>query len=398
MASQNAVNVGVAVQPNSRAIIPALFQKKFITSQQLQKQVNFDLFKSGLSNEFLKAMWVRVTGTMKTGSATKGTAVAGLLNPYDVLTNLTFNVSPTPGAGLLPFNQVSGRGTYFVEAIDRREFLSQFAQFGGTTTLLADPDTADNVNFADGNGNYTLDLWIPLKFQRNHVRKPAEYGFPLSKFTSAVLSCSFDLTQTDYVTGSSNTWDFTGLTAELWGDWDYDSSPAGVHATELYEQVFPVTANGPLLINQLPAGVIYTDIHIITEHNGEPTSGIIDNLDVEGGGRNWTFNGDKNASFLAKNAALQFDGSIYATSDVATGGGGFAALIGIPGIYSLPMRGGSFLRGLDARNTQLLIKPNVTGWTNSGTYNVRLLARKISPYGIVGHLASNQTAVPKGKR
>lgn len=397
MASQNAVNAGVAVQPNTRQIIPALFQKKFITSQQLQKQVSFDLFKAGLSNEFLKAMWLHVTGTMKTGSATKGAAVTSTLNPYDILTNCSFNVSPTPGAGLLPFNQVTGRGLYTVEAIDRREFMSQLAQFGGIATALSDPETGNVVNFADGNGNYTIDFWIPLRFQRNHVRKPAEYGFPLSKFTSAVLALSFDLSQTLFSTGSANTWDYTGLTAELWGDWDYDSAPAGVHATELYEQSFPVTANGPFLINQLPAGVIYTDIHLLVEHNGQPVSGVIDNIDIEGGGRNWTFNGDGNANYLAKITRAQFDGSVNAANAVLSNGG-YGDLSGVPGLFMFPMRGGSFLRGLDARNTQLLIKPNVTGWTNSGTYNIRLLARKITPYGIVAHAGGSQTGVPKGKR
>jgi hypothetical protein len=200
-------------------------------------------------------------------------------------------------------------------------------------------------------------------------------------------------------TGSSNTWSFAGLNVDLWGDWDYDSSPAGVHATEVYEQVFPITANGPLLINQLPAGVIYTDIALMTEHNNVPVNAIVDNIDIEGGGRNWTFAGTPNAAlFNAEFTREAFDG----TGTVIGFGQESDALsaedTGLDGIYTFPMRGGSFLRGLDARNTQLLIKLNVTGWTNSGTYNARLLVRKLTPYGIVAHAAGSASGAPKGKR
>lgn len=383
MASQNAVNAGIAVQPNSRAIIPALWQKKFIDTSVYKTQVNFDLFKAGLSNEFIKRLVVRVNGTVNTGSATAGTAT-GLLNPYDLLKSATFNVSPTPGAGLVPFNQVSGRGLYLLKAINRREFVTQNGVIGEITDA--------------GGSSVAVDYEYTFTFQRNHVRKPAEYGFPLSKFTSAVLSLTFG-DQTQLFTGSSNTWSFAGLNVDLWGDWDYDSSPAGVHATEVYEQVFPITANGPLLINQLPAGVIYTDIALMTEHNNVPANGIIDNIDIEGGGRNWTFAGTPNAAlFNAEFTREQFDGTGTVVGFGQESDAFSAEDTGLDGIYIFPMRGGSFLRGLDARNTQLLIKLNVTGWTNSGTYNARLLVRKLTPYGIVAHAAGSASGAPKGKR
>lgn len=374
MASQNAVNAGVAVQPNSRAIIPALWQKKFIDTSIYKTQVNFDLFKAGLSNEFLKRLIVRVNGTVDTGSATAGTAT-GLLNPYDLLTSGTLNVSPTPGAGLVPFNQLSGRGLYLLKAINRREFASQ----------------NDNIQaIVDHTGSVTVDYLYEFTFQRNHVRKPAEYGFPLSKFTSAVLSLTFG-GQTQLYTGSSNTWSFAGLNVDLWGDWDYDSAPAGVHATEAFEQTFPITANGQLLINQLPAGVIYTDLALMTEHNNVPTAAIVDNIDIEGGGRNWTFAGTPNAALLNHEFTTeQFDGT--GQTD------GFGGATDLDGIYLFPMRGGSFLRGIDARNTQILIKLNVTGWTNSGTYVARLVGRKLTPYGIIAHATkAAASGTPKGK-
>ena len=386
MASQmqtNGVNAGIAVQPDSRAIIPALWQKKFVDTSIYKSQINFDLYKAGLSNEFLKRLIVRVSGTINAGTATPG-AATGLLNPYDLLQNATLNLSPTPGSGLVPFNQLSGRGLYLAKAINRREFASQNVEIN---------------SIVDGGGVAQAVDWLyEFTFQRNHVRKPAEYGLPLSKFTSAVLSLTFG-PQTVLTTGSANTWSFAGLNVDLWGDWDYDSAPAGVHATELFEQSFPITANGQLLINQLPAGVIYTDLAFVLEHNGVPVDALIDNIDVEGGGRNWTFPGDKNASLLNKEFTRErFDGTgtkygfgTPVNTPSATG----AALVGL---YIFPMRGGSFLRGLDARNTQLLIKLNVVGWTSSGTYNCRLIGRKLTPFGISAHIATNKTALPKGKK
>lgn len=380
MASPNAVNAGIAVQPNTRAIIPALWQKKFVDTSVYKKQINFDLFKAGLSNEFIRRLTVRVSGNVDTGSATAG-AATGNLNPYDLLQNATLNVSPTPGAGLVPFNQMTGRGLYMLKAINRREFNSQNDAIGSVT---------------DATGSTAVDWVYEFTFQRNHVRKPAEYGLPLSKFTSAVLSLTFG-DQTVLFTGSSNTWDFSGLNVDLWGDWDYDTSPAGVHATEAFEQSFPITSNGQLLINQLPAGVIYTDLGFLIEHNNVPVNGVINNVDLEGGGRNWTFPGDVNAQFFNEEYTReQFDGSAasfgYAGDPTTPATGGY------DGIFWFPMRGGSFLRGLDARNTQLLIKLNVAGWTNSGTYNARVIGRKMTPYGIVAHAGASQSGAPKGKK
>jgi hypothetical protein len=377
MASKNAVNSGIAVQPNQRAIIPALWQQKLIAVSSFKSQVVFDLFKYGMSNEVLKRLWVRVKGTLNTGSATAGTAT-GLLNPFDLLTSSTFVLAPVPGAGLLPFNQPSGRSLYLLEAIQRRNFASQ-----NFTTAIT-----------DGGGAETVDWRYNFNFRRNFAKKGIEYDLPLAKFTSAVLTLNFG-GQTTLFTGGSNTWDFSGLNVELWGDYGYDVDPAGVHATEVYEQVFPITANGDLLINQLPAGVLYTDFAFLAEKNNVPTNGIVNNIDIEGAGRNWTMPGDNNASILNEIVTTeQFDGSA-----ASSGFGGASTLGGVAGLYLFPMRDGSYLRSFDARNTQLLIKVNITGWENSHTYNLRMIARKLTPYGIIAHNPANAgTTVASGKR
>lgn len=410
MASQRTsapVNSGVAVQPNSRAIVPALCQRKFITSQAIQKQVTFDLFKSGLSNEYLKKLILKVKGVIKTGSATAGTTT-GNLNPYDLLSVCTFKLSPTPGSGLIPINQVSGRGLYLAKAINDRNFAAQNTRL---TTSDGNPGTPEAISVAilDKGGNLEYEWQYDLIFQRNHVRKSVEYGIPLSKFTSAVINLQFDLDQTLFVTGSSNVWDFSGLTVELWGDWDYDTAPNGVHAVELYEQSFPIPTNGQFLINQLPAGVIYTDFFFSLEdggdntHLGLPTDQLIDNIDIEGGGRNWTFAGEENISFFKELTRTQFDGSVWSGAGIQVaadnfvsgyGDAGFnttgngaqmtanSGKSGLAGLYGFPLRGGSFYRGFDARNTQLLIKLNVTG-LQTAPINARLLAWKMNPYGVV---------------
>lgn len=390
MASGVAVNSGVAVQPNTRAIVPALTQRKFITSQSIQRQITFDLFKSGLSNEYLKKLYIRVVGAVDTEHATPGAETKNL-NPYDLLGTCVFNLSPTPGSGLVPINQLTGRGLYVKKAINDRNFAAQNAALTLGAPGLGSPDSLSPA-IIDATGSVDYEFGYELNFQPNHVRKPVQYGIPLSKFTSAVVNLSFTLDQTLFVTGSSNTWDFSGLIVELWGDWDYDTAPNGVHATEIYEQSFPITSNGQMLINQLPAGVIYTDFTFITEYDGLPVDGIINNIDIEGGGRNWTFAGETNINFIKMLTREQFDGSAWAGQGDATLAGygdgvsmtGAASMTnGLAGIYGFPLRGGSFYRGFDARNTQLLIKPNVTGWIAGHTFNFRLIAGKINPYGIV---------------
>lgn len=363
-------NTGVLGTNGGATIIPALWAKKKYFSQTgsiANQKVTIDFKKAGMSNEFVKRVIIRLSGTINTGSATVGTAT-GNDNPEGLLTNALLQTSPS-FQNLLPVNGMSGRGAKWDRGVQRGRLIAYSA-------------------ITDGGGVETVNWEYEFFFQRrgnfpHGVRKAVEYGLDVSKYSSVVMTLTFG-GQTLLFTGGSNTWDFSGLSLDMWAEVSYATYPSGLHATEIYEQSFPITANGDLLINQLPAGCMYDEIVILAEHNNALTDEIIGNIDIEGAGRVWQYAGDSNADFLRDIASTDaFDGSV--------------TIANLAGVYVCENEpDGSFYRAIDARNSQILIKVNVIGWTSSGTYNCRLIARKMVPYGVLAH-APAQAGKPRAK-
>lgn len=354
------------------APIPALWatKKYYSTNFQLNGTTIIDLKKAGMTNEYVSRLMVRVFGTLATFTGATGAAgvASGLDNPEGFLTNSLLTTSPTQGAsGLIAFNNVSARGLRTVKAINKEKY-------GPAYTAIVDAQA----------GNQNLFWEYEFTFKRNHVRKNVEYGLDMSRFTSVILNLTFG-SQTTLFTGSTTTWT-NNLTLELWADVGYSVDPDGLHAIECFEQTFPVVANGDLLINQLPTGVIYSDLYLIAEQNNVPFDGLVNNIDIEGGGRNWTYAGDNNANLIRDVETLDcFDGSVsYAN---------------VAGQYFFRMRDGSFLRGIDATSSQIVLKVNITGWEGTHTYQLRLIGKKMVPYGVAARNPHNPgTTKVRGKR
>jgi len=77
-------------------------------------------------------------------------------------------------------------------------------------------------------------------------------------------------------------------------DIDVGANPDNIHMSEFFELDIPVTvSNAALDINNLPTGCFYSELWFASEQNGVLTDGIINNIDIEGQGRQWLKQGDK---------------------------------------------------------------------------------------------------------
>jgi hypothetical protein len=176
--------------------------------------------------------------------------------------------------------------------------------------------------------------------------------------------------------GAATSWNMAGVTVEIWADLDIDANPDQIHAFELFEQQFNIAAANPaFIINTLPQGCFFDDLTLIAEDQttasnlGVLSDAIINNIDIEGGGRTWLPQGDNNATFIRNRYTKprMFD---YGNVNPLTG------------IYSLPLRDGLWSRALDATQTPIVLKLNVNGPTGGHVFTVRLVGRKLVPGGI----------------
>lgn len=349
-------NTGVLGTNGGNSVIPALFAKKKYFTQTgsiLGQKVTIDFKKAGMSNEYVSRVIIRLSGTINTGSGTPGTAT-GMDNPEGLLATCTLQTSPT-FAQLLPVNGVSGRGAKWDRGVQRGRIISYTAIADGAGSVAV---------------NWEYEFFMKRRGNFPHgVKKAVEYGLDVSKYTNVLFTLTF-ADQTALFSGTATPWDATGLVLDMWAEVGYQTYPDGLHATEIYEQFFPVTANGDLLINQLPAGCMYDSITLLAEHNNALVNGVLGNIDIEGGGRNWYYAGDANADFIRDIASTDaFDGS--------------ETIANLAGVYvAVNEQDGSFFRAIDARNSQILIKANIVGWTSSGTYGIRLITRKMVPFAV----------------
>jgi hypothetical protein len=181
-------------------------------------------------------------------------------------------------------------------------------------------------------------------------------------------------------TGSASTYDMTGVVVEVWADMDVDTNPDNIHAVELFDLPINVVAsNAALDINNLPQGCFYDDLIITAENlvgasgNGTLTDAVINNIAVSSGGRNWTFQEVDNAGGGATAGFIRERWTRPLFNDPTTQNN-------LRGIYVIPLRDGRWSGGLDALNTPLDIKLNVTFPGNATV--VHIGGRKIVPFGI----------------
>jgi hypothetical protein len=342
--------------------VNALYRRRkiFSTPLVLNTQIPIELTKY-MQTDYIERLIVQVTGNLITGAAGGGTAT-GRSNPEDLLVAALLTTSPTV-ASISPFNQVSGRSILLDAAMNRRSI------------RRALPISDNNA------GAQAIDICYELVFKRNGLRKAVEYGFDISRYTGALLTLTFG-DYTRLFTGSGNqaaaNTSLAGLTINVFAVSAFNVNPDQIHGVEFFEQNFPVLQTQPdFLINQLPAGFIYTDLCFLMEQNNLLTNGLLTNIDIEGGGRIWFQLGDNNADVLQRTIMLDnFDGSVKMFDDPDRNTNDPL----MTGIYPVNMRNasGMFSRQIDALTAQIIIKLGVN-FLAGGPQNVRLFGRRMVP-------------------
>lgn len=297
---------------------------------------------------------LRVVGNVVVaGGGVSGTAT-GQPNPHGLLNKLTLQTQPQY-RGVLPFNNVSARTLLTDAAFSRGFFLN--------TIEPAIPDVA---------GTYPVDFYIELFFKRPNVRKGIQWALYLQKYTSALLTANFGGRE-QLFTGGTNTWDLTNLTIQLWADSDLAVQASDIHASEVFEQTYVVPASQvDFPIDTLPPGYLYTDFYFQTEQDGVLVNTILNNIDIEGGGRVWVRQGDANAKFIQSRVTR------FALNDQTQD---------VTGLYVIPLRDGMYTRAVDALTAPITIKLDVT---KQGTVTlIRLGCRRMIPMAVQAAVRNN---------
>lgn len=294
---------------------------------------------------------VVVAGGGVAGTATGAPNPEGLLNKFQLQTQPQYN-------GVVPWNNVSARSILQDAAFSRGYYI--------TSTPI--PDIA---------GTYAVDFVYELYFKRPRVRKGIQWALYLQKYTSALMNMNFGGRE-QLFTGGTNTWDLSGLQINVWADSDLAVTAGDIHASEVFEQTYVVSASqADFPIDTLPPGYLYTDFTFITEADGVPVNSILNNIDLEGGGRVWLPQGDSNADMVQR---LLTRPELNDENEDVTG------------VYVLPLRDGMFTRAVDALKAPITIKLDVT---KQGTNClIRLLCRRMIP----GAVQRMKSAAPNVNR
>lgn len=297
---------------------------------------------------------VHVVGNVVVAGAGPGTAT-GFDNPEGLLTQLSLTTTPQV-TGITPFNRLSGRGLLYENMFERGYLLKATA-------------------IADAAGTVAVDYHYVLNFKRARSRKGIEFDFAIEKYTSALLSMTLG-GRGQLFTGGTNTWDLSGLQVELYADSNFalDPTKVSIHAHEVFENTYPITATQTdFPIDTLPSGYIYTDMIFLTEQNNvlanfdatATTARLVQNFDIEGGGRVWLSSGDNNADIVQQDWTQEL---------VQTG----QTLTGLYVPVSL-IREKMFTRMVDALLAPITLKLTVQGPTSPNLTNVRLVGRRMIP-------------------
>lgn len=349
------------------------YRKLYSTPYIINTQIPIELTKYA-QTDFFNRIIVQVVGNLTTGAAGGGVA-SGRTNPEDLLISAILQTSPTV-ASVIPINQVSGRGLLLDAAQDRRCFRQ------------ARP-VSDNQAAAQ-----RVDICYELIFKRKGLRQAVEYGFDIARYTSALLTLTFG-DYTRLFAGSANqaaaNASLAGLVINVFSDSAFNVAPNQLHASELFEQTFPILQTQPdFLINQLPAGFLYTDLYFLMEQNNLLTNGLLNNIDIEGGGRIWMQSGEGNAdSFQRIETMDQFDGSVMMADDpnLNTNSPTSAGLY----LFNMRSHSGMFTRQIDALSAQIIIKLDVN-FLAAGPQVCRVVGRRMVPGAVYMKQAASATA------
>lgn len=299
-------------------------------------------------NETLSRMRMRVSGNIVKTVSGAGTAT-GRDNPTGLLISSNLSTAPIYG-NCAPYNQVSSRAN----------LIDGMYNEGWRDTFTA---------MTDANGTQAVDFWVEYDFRRSDgtVIEGIDYALALGKYTSLPFTMVFGGRE-QLFTGGTSAWDLSGLTVDLYADLDIAVNPAYIHASELFEQTFNITASSSdFKIDTLSSGFVYTDLYILSEEANALAAGIVNNISISSGGQVWLQKGEANAAgvqdLFAKrnNRAITGDGQTFT------------------GIYAIPLRDGMFTRGYDQRFSPPLITLDVTA---GAATVIRLVGRRMIPGGI----------------
>lgn len=330
-----------------------------------------------IQTDYISRLIVRITGNVIIVNAADGTATTtGRDNPEALLTSAMLQTTPALN-GITPVNNISPRGI-LVDGTFMRGYTTKvntiwaaatpgFIAVAGTT--FAQIQTAGTAGLEPLTLTRPIDVFYELYFKRPYVRKGAEYDFAIGSYSSALLTLLFGGREQLFSAGAgTSTWDLSGLNVALYVDSDLNSQANRVHNCEFFERTYPILATQTdFPIDTLPQGFLYSDLIFIGEVNNVRNNTVLQNVDLEGGGRVWLSMGDSNAPYM-QNMLAKYRGVISDPSYDMTG------------IYPLPLRDGMFPKAIDSLSSPLTIKLTVT--SQAGAV-IRLIGRRMVP-GEVG--------------
>lgn len=289
----------------------------------------------------ISKLGVRVFGTLVKAGAGVGTAT-GRENPEAIVR--TIRLQTTPDLKAVVKNALTARGI-----ISQGIFDQGFA--------IRETDVTDAA------ASVAVDFTLPLLFKMPGSANPIEWALPMKRFSQAqlIVNCGG---REQLFSGGTNTWDLTGLSMEIQADLDEEVDPAQVyHLTEQFERVIPVTQTTRDLSIELDSGWLYTHLLFIAERDDVVDDTIINNIEIEGGGRQWLPPGEDNDAVIRRfNRAL-----ITNPSEVLTGL-----------YYVNALRDGMVSRAIDASDSKVVVRLDVTLGAGT-TRRVTLHGRRIVP-------------------
>jgi hypothetical protein len=292
--------------------------------------------------DFFNRLVVRVFGNIIVAGAGAGTAT-GKDNPEGLLIQANLQTSPQV-TGVTPINRLSARGLLYENMITRGYIIK-------ASTV---PDAA---------GTVAVDWHYIFNFSRARTRKRVEYNFAIQKFTSALLTLTFGGRE-QLFSGGTNTWDLSPLSVEIYTDSAFAVQADQIHSHELFEQNYPIlSSQSDFPIDTLPSGYLYTDLLFLAEDNNVLSNAILNNIDIEGGGRVWLASGDNNAAIVQED----FTQELLETGQTTTG---IYAPVSI-------LRNGMFTQAIDSLTAPITVKLNVNGPGGGHVFNVRLVGRRM---------------------
>jgi hypothetical protein len=303
--------------------------------------INIELTKYA-QEDFFSRLLLRVNGNVVVTTGGGG-AATGKDNPEGLLVSVNQATTPQLNA-LNPVTNVSARGLL----IDNT-FMRGYIRRG--TTI---PDTT---------GSQPVDTLYEIYYKRPNGRRGIEWSHSIAKYSSDLLTLQFGGRE-QLFTGGTGTWDLSGLTLSIYSDSDFAVDADRIHNHELFERVFPILASQTdFPIDTLPQGYLYTDLIFLGEVNNALNATVLNNIDLEGGGRVWLPQGEQNAPVITK-AIAEYRNVITDPSYAFTG------------IYPVILRDGMFTRSVDALTSPLSIKLDVTFQAGA---QIRLIGRRMVP-------------------